>query len=96
MAKSKNSFITAELDWAEAQIKTWKDYIDANPFAELQDRQKGKTVITKEQQGKFLMEAMKNYLSLLEVVDKLRSHEEQKQIKVRGEEELTPFENGAI
>ena len=40
-----------------------------------------------EQQGKFIQETMKNYLALLEVVDKLREKEEAK-IDVRGNAEL--------
>ena len=39
-----------------------------------------------EQQGKFLQETMKNYLALLEVVDKLRNQEEaKKQARGKGE-----------
>jgi hypothetical protein len=36
-----------------------------------------------EAQGKFIQETMKNYLALLEVVDKLREKEESK-VEVRG------------
>jgi hypothetical protein len=36
-----------------------------------------------EAQGKFIQETMKNYLALLEVVDKLREKEEAK-VEVRG------------
>jgi len=36
-----------------------------------------------ESQGKFIQETMKNYLALLEVVDKLREKEESK-VEVRG------------
>ena len=36
-----------------------------------------------EAQGKFVQETMKNYLALIEVVDKLRSVEEAK-VEVRG------------
>ena len=81
MPTKKNSYINTELDWANAQLVSWKKYIDDNPFGTLQDRVKGKAVITKEQQGKFLMDAMKNYLSLLEVVDRLREQEEEKTTK---------------
>ena len=40
-----------------------------------------------EAQGKFIQETMKNYLALLEVVDKLREKEESK-VEVRGGVEL--------
>jgi len=74
MAKTikKGIFINAELDWAEQQLQSWKAYVDANPLA----------------QGKFIQETMKNYLALLEVVEKLREKEEAK-VEVRGNGELS-------
>lgn len=78
-------FINTELDWAEQQLESWKLYIDANPINELTDRIEWKAtktgsipmvVATIEAQGKFIQETMKNYLALLEVVDKLREKEE--------------------
>ena len=83
MAK-QSSYITAELDWAEQQLSNWKAYVDANPMHELKDRvnyKETKTgmipmiVSSVEAQGKFIQETMKNYLTLLEVVDKLREKE---------------------
>ena len=44
-------------------------------------------VATIEAQGKFVQETMKNYLSLLEVVDDLRNKEEAKK-QARGKEEV--------
>ena len=41
-----------------------------------------------EAQGKFIQETMKNYLALLEVVDKLRSAEESK-VEIRGKGEMS-------
>jgi hypothetical protein len=41
-----------------------------------------------ESQGKFIQETMKNYLALLEVVDKLREKEESK-IEIRGSGDLS-------
>ena len=41
-----------------------------------------------EAQGKFIQETMKNYLALLEVVDKLRKAEESK-VEVRGKAEMS-------
>jgi hypothetical protein len=85
MALTKKTFINTELDWAEAQLSTWRQYIDDNPLHELTDRieykelAKGGTIpmviASIEAQGKFLQETMKNYLALLEVVDKLREKE---------------------
>lgn len=94
----KTTFINTELDWAEQQLTSWKQYVDANPLHELKDRIEWKptskggmmpmVVASIEAQGKFIQETMKNYLALLEVVDKLRSIEEAK-VEVRGKGELS-------
>lgn len=99
MAIRKNNYITTELDWAEEQLATWKLYVDANPLHELEDRIKLKEIKTGgvipmviasiESQGKFLQETMKNYLALLEVVDKLREKEEAKKVETRGGVEIS-------
>lgn len=99
MAAKKNSYVNAELKFAEEQLSSWKSYVENNPINELKDRIEWKTtksggmmpmvVASIEQQGKFLQETMKNYLSLLEVVDRLREREESK-IEARGKVELTP------
>ena len=85
--QKKSNYINTELNWAEAQLKTWKAYVDANPLNLLKDRiewRQTKTgampmvVASIEAQGKFIQETMKNYLSLLEVVNNLREKEESK------------------
>jgi hypothetical protein len=88
MAKKVNSYISVELDWAENQLQSWRDYVDANPLHLLEDRwgkkempKGGHTWVvtaTKEQQIKAVQETMVKYLQLLEVVDKLREKEEAK------------------
>jgi uncharacterized protein YlxP (DUF503 family) len=88
MAITKTTYINTELDWAEEQLKSWKQYVDANPLHELKDRIEWKptakggmlpmVIASIEAQGKFVQETMKNYLALLEVVDKLREKEESK------------------
>lgn len=99
MAKTtKTTYINAELDWAETQLASWKAYVDANPLHELKDRIEWKptakggvipmVIASIEAQGKFIQETMKNYLALLEVVDKLRKIEEAK-VEVRGNGELS-------
>jgi len=105
MAAKKNNFIINDLEWAESQLDSWKAYVDANPLHELKDRiewkptAKGGTmpmvIASIEAQGKFVQETLKNYLSLLEVVNKLRENEEQKK-QVRGDQNLNPFEEGLI
>jgi hypothetical protein len=99
MAKiSKTTYVNAELDWAEQQLRSWKSYVDANPLHELKDRVEWKptskggmipmVIASIEAQGKFIQETMKNYLALLEVVEKLREKEEAK-VEVRGNGELS-------
>jgi hypothetical protein len=100
MAKTinKTTYINAELDWAEQQLQSWKAYVDSNPLHELKDRIEWKptskggmlpmVIASIEAQGKFIQETMKNYLALLEVVDKLRKAEEAK-IEVRGKMEMS-------
>jgi len=87
MAVTRNkNYITVELEWAEAQLKTWKQYVDEHPLHTLTDRIEWKptakggvipmVIASVEQQGKFIQETMKNYLALLEQVDKLREKDE--------------------
>jgi hypothetical protein len=98
MALNKTTYINTELQWAEQQLASWKQYVDANPMHELKDRIEWKptakggmlpmVIASIEAQGKFIQETMKNYLALLEVVDKLREKEEAK-VEVRGKGELS-------
>lgn len=106
MAKAKGNYISVELDFAEEQIRTWKEYVLNNPINSLKDRIEWKStktggsipmvVASIEQQGKFLQDTMKNYLALLAEVDRLREKEDQKQIQSRGDKGLSPFETGDI
>ena len=98
MAIKKTTYINTELDWAEEQLSSWKQYVDANPLHELKDRIEWKptakggllpmVIASIESQGKFVQETMKNYLALLEQVDKLREKEEAKAPAVRGDAQL--------
>jgi hypothetical protein len=98
MAKAKaNTYVNAELDWAEAQLASWKEYIDANPIHLLKDRIEWKptsrggtmpmVIASIEQQIKAISDLMTRYLALLEVVDKLREIEAEK-IEKRGGGEI--------
>ena len=98
MAVTKTTYVNTELDWAEQQLSSWKEYVDANPLHLLKDRIEWKptakggmlpmVIASIEAQGKFVEETMKNYLALLEQVDKLREKEEAKKIETRGGAEL--------
>ena len=94
----KTTYINTELSWANEQLESWKSYIDAHPLHTMTDRIEWKptakggmlpmVIASIEAQGKFIQETMKNYLALLEVVDKLREKEEAK-VEVRGKGELS-------
>ena len=84
--KRQNNYITAELDFAEKQLKGWKEYIELNPIPEIKDRWGMKTMpkggqtyvvtATAEQQIKCVQDTLTKYLSLLEVVDRLREKDQ--------------------
>ena len=38
MATKKQTYVSAELEWAESKLQEWRAYIDKNPIAELKDR----------------------------------------------------------
>jgi hypothetical protein len=97
MASKKETYVSAELEWAETKLAEWRGYIDNNPINSLKDRiewkptAKGGTmpmvIASIESQIKSLRDTMKEYLALLDVVDKLREKEEAKQ-EARGSQEI--------
>jgi hypothetical protein len=97
MTTKKQSYVSAELDWAESKLAEWRGYIDNNPINSLKDRiewkptAKGGTmpmvIASIESQIKSLRDTMKEYLALLDVVDKLREKEELKS-EARGSQEI--------
>lgn len=94
MAVKKNNYITAELDFAEMQLASWKRYIEENPYEKVVDRKdlkRSKTggsyedvIQNKESIQKSLRDTLKEYIALLDVVNKLREVEENKQKTVKG------------
>lgn len=88
MAVKQNSYITAELDFAESQLKGWREYIEANPIPSIQDRWGTKEMpkggyakvvtATAEQQIKCVQDTLTKYLQLLEIVNNLREKEDAK------------------
>ena len=96
MASGKQNFIEVELDWAENQLKSWREYIEQHPIHMLEDRIEWKVtkgnkvphvIATREAQGRFLQDLMKNFLALLGEVNKLRNTEEAIK-KARGDKEI--------
>jgi len=94
MAVKKQIYIEAELDWAEQKLKEWKAYVDDNPFQDMKDRVEWKltkaggsmpmVVATIESQIKCVRDTMKEYLVLLDDVNKKREAEEAKKKDVKG------------
>lgn len=88
MAKKANSYISAELDFAELQLVNWKEYIEANPIDKIEDRWGKKEMpkggyahvvtATAESQIKCVQDTLTRYLQLLEVVNNLREKEDAK------------------
>lgn len=90
---TKNSYIDQELDWLESRANEIKSYIDKNPYDKITERvislsgPKGsydKVVATIEQQQKAHRDSLKDYSSILEVIDKLREQEKKKEEFARG------------
>ena len=38
MTNKKNSYVSAELDFAEKSLEQWRQYIEANPIDQVEDR----------------------------------------------------------
>lgn len=102
MAKSKvNPYINVDLDWAESQLATWRQYVDEHPIHLLQDRWGKKEMpkggyawvvtATIEAQGKFIEDTFARYLQLLEVVANLRKEKEAEEMKLRGGGKMNPM-----
>lgn len=93
----RQSYVSTELDWAEEKLGEWREYVDKNPLNSLKDRVEWKptakggaipmVIASIEQQIKSVRDTMKEYLALLDVVDKLREKEEAK-AEVRGSQEI--------
>jgi hypothetical protein len=100
---SKNKFILIELELAEEQLTFYKKFLQDNPYDSFVDRIQWKetkgggamplTVATIEAQQKNHRETMKDYLALLEVINKLRAVEEEKKVTSRGDIEIPDIMN---
>lgn len=107
MAKAKvNPYISVDLDWAESQLATWRQYVDEHPIHLLEDRWGKKEMpkggyawvvtATIEAQGKFIEDTFAKYLQLLEVVANMRKEKEQEEMKLRGDGEVNSMMKRAM
>jgi len=106
MATSKQSYIDLELDWLEAKAEEMKAYVDKRPMEDLQDRVIWKELKTGgkipivassiEQQIKSHREILADYLKITDAISKAREAEDVKKKAVRGNQVLSPLEDGMI
>lgn len=97
MAKSKNTYVGFELDWLEKKAEELRISVDSNPFNLLTDRLIEKETArgtveeiaaTIEDQRKSLIQALKDYAQIIEVINNLREKEQAK-IESRGDQEVS-------
>lgn len=94
--KTSNNYIGMELEWLEKKAKEIREYCN-QPIHKLTDRAVGDKVIAKkEDQVKSIRETLKDYILIVEAIDRLREKEESKGPQVRGDQELSPLEKGEI
>lgn len=95
--KTNNNFIGMELEWLEKKAKEIREYCN-KPIHKLTDRLggEGKVISKIEDQVKSMRETLKDYILIIDALDKLREKEEAKTPSVRGDQELSPLEKGEI
>ena len=90
MASNKNKFTNIEIELAETQLTVYKQWLLDNPYDSFKDRVQFKVnektgntlpivVSTIESQQKNHRDTMKDYLQLLEVIEKLRQAESKRE-----------------
>jgi hypothetical protein len=81
----KKVYVDIELEYAEQQLRSWREYIDDNPIHELVDRiewidgkygQVPKVIQSKENQIKCVQDLLVKYLTLLKEVNEMREGRE--------------------
>jgi hypothetical protein len=90
----KALYINTELEWAEQKLSEWREYIDNNPICDLKDRIEWKptkgggtmpmVIASIESQIKSIRDTTKEYLVLLEQINKMRQDEDYKTKDAKG------------
>lgn len=106
MATAKTSYIDLELDWLESKAEEMKAYVDKRPMEDLVDRVIWKEVkgggrmpivaASVEQQITSHRAIMADYLKIVDAISKAREAEDVKKKAVRGNQTLSPLEQGLI
>jgi superfamily II RNA helicase len=106
MATTKtNKFTNIEIGLAEEQLSIYRQWLMDNPYDKFKDRVQFKVnektgatlpivVASIESQQKNHRDTMKDYLLLLEVVERLRQAEAKKAITTRGDIEIPDIMKG--
>lgn len=95
--KKLNSYIDMELSWLEGKAEELRAYCDKENLAAIGDRFiDGKLTANVEAQIKSIRETLQDYIKIIEAIEKLREKEATKKMLVRGDQELSPFEEGEI
>lgn len=95
----KNSYVTVELQFAEEQLASWKQWLQDNSYNDIGDRKEVQlnkktggsfltTVQTKEAIQKAHRDTLKEYLAMCEVLDRLRAVDEEKKKNVKGDGDI--------
>jgi hypothetical protein len=94
--KTSNSYIGMELEWLEKKAAEIREYCN-QPIHKITDRKDGQRVIAKKEEIiKSIRETLKDYILIVEALDRLREKDAAKGPDVRGDQELSPFEKGEI
>lgn len=102
----KSNYVEMELEWLEGKSEELKRYVDGNPIDKLVDRVAWKeirgggkmpvVVSTIEQQIKSLRDTLADYIKIIDAINKMREVEAAKKKAVRGDQQLSPIEEGII
>lgn len=94
--KTNNSYIGMELEWLEKKAAEIREYCN-QPIHKIADRKDGAKVIAKKEDIiTSIRNTLKDYILIIEAIDRLREKEEAKGPSVRGDQELSPLERGEI
>lgn len=93
--KKSNNYIELELEWLDKKAAEIREYC-RQPIHKVVDRKDGDKVISKKEEIiRSMRETLKDYIQIIEALDRLREKETAKQ-EVRGDQELSPIEKGEI
>ena len=106
MPSKQPLLVEYDLEFLEMKLEELKQYIINNPLDKLEDRIRLKetktggilpiVIANKEAQRKDLTQALKDYAEILRTIKSFRETEAIKKDSVRGNQGLSPFEDGTL